>query len=239
MLIVEDDPFLAKMLRYLLAEAGYGTTTLADPRQVLPWIADHRVNLVLLDVKMPHLDGFSLAGRVRQQYPNVPVIFLTACSLMTDKARGFEHGADDYLTKPFEPAELLARIQAVLRRYSHVAWHHDGAVIRVGRAMLDLSKLQFTAAGRPPVILTPTEMKILESLMRRAGETVTHEQLLMDVWGEETGDADNRVDVSIRRLRMKIEANPGAPRYIRTVRRAGFVFRDAGQVALQGGCSVA
>jgi two-component system response regulator RegX3 len=225
-LIVDDDPFIAKMIDFLLTEAGYTSATLADPRHVLPFLADHAVDLVLLDVMMPHIDGFTLGTELRRQFPDLPLIFLTARGQIGDKVAGFMQGADDYLAKPFEPTELLARIAAVLRRYRRADQHRFGAEVRVGEARLNLGALQFVAPGREPVVLTPTEMKVLECLMCNANATMTPEALNERVWGYDAEGDGNRVAVFIRRLRAKIEADPAVPRYIRTVRGVGYTFRD-------------
>jgi two-component system, OmpR family, response regulator RegX3 len=225
-LIVDDDPFIAKMIDFLLVDAGYDTTTLADPRRVLPFLADHAVDLVLLDVMMPHIDGFALGALLRRQFPDLPIIFLTARGQPGDKVEGFGHGADDYLAKPFEPTELLVRIQAVLRRYRRAERNRFGTVIRVGEATLDLGELQFAAPGRSPVLLTPTEMKILECLMRNANTVISRETLIERTWGYDYEGESNRVDVYIRRLRRKVEADAEKPLFIRTVRGMGYIFRE-------------
>ncbi len=230
-LMVEDDPFMSKMIVFLLNDAGYETTTLGDPRAVVPFLKENAVDLILLDVMLPHMDGFTLCQQLRREHPDVPVIFLSARGMVNDKVDGFGHGADDYIAKPFEPTELLARIQAVLRRYRRAERNLFGMVIRVGDAALDLGELQFTAPQRRPVLLTPTEMKILECLMRNANAVISRETLIERTWGYDYEGGSNRVDVYIRRMRKKIEQDPDDPAFIHTVRGLGYVFRDGRRAA--------
>jgi two-component system response regulator RegX3 len=230
-LVVEDDPFMSKMIVFLLNDAGYETTTLSDPRAVSPFLKENAVDLVLLDVMLPYMDGFTLCTQLRREQPDVPIIFLSARGMVGDKVDGFGHGADDYIAKPFEPTELLARIQAVLRRYRRAERNLFGMVIKVGDTALDLGELQFTAPQRRPVLLTPTEMKILECLMRNANAVISRETLIERTWGYDYEGGSNRVDVYIRRLRKKIENDPDDPMFIHTVRGLGYVYRDGRRAA--------
>ena len=223
-LMVEDDPFMSKMIVFLLNDAGYETTTLGDPRAVGPFLKENAVDLILLDVMLPYMDGFTLCTQLRREHPDIPVIFLSARGMINDKVDGFGHGADDYIAKPFEPTELLARIQAVLRRYRRAERNLFGMVIKVGDTALDLGELQFAAPGRRPVLLTPTEMKILECLMRNANAVISRETLIERTWGYDYEGGSNRVDVYIRRLRKKIEDDPNNPQMIESVRGSGYRF---------------
>ncbi|MCA1725147.1 MAG: response regulator transcription factor [Thermomicrobia bacterium] len=231
-LLVDDDLLVGKLLTFLLDDAGYAMTALADPRRASAFLRDNSVDLVLLDITLPHQDGYALAKELRGAYPDIPIIFLSARAQVSDKVTGFDHGADDYVTKPFEPTELLARIEAVLRRYRRAERHIVGSTIIVGEACLDLGELRFSAPGRPPVLLTPTEMKILECLMRNANTVITREALIERTWGYACDDYGNRVDVYIRRVRAKIEADPGDPAFIETVRNLGYLFRAAKRSAV-------
>jgi two-component system response regulator RegX3 len=230
-LIVEDDPFMSKMIVFLLNDAGYETTTLGDPRGVGLFLKENAVDLVLLDVMLPYMDGFTVCNQLRREHPDVPVVFLSARGMVSDKVDGFGHGADDYIAKPFEPTELLARIQAVLRRYRRAERNLFGMVIKVGDTALDLGELQFSAPQRRPVLLTPTEMKILECLMRNANAVISRETLIERTWGYDYEGGSNRVDVYIRRLRKKIEMDPDDPSFIHTVRGIGYVFREGRRAA--------
>jgi two-component system response regulator RegX3 len=224
-LLVDDDLLVGKLLTYLLDDAGYTMTVLADPRCASAFLQENTVHLVLLDIVLPHRDGYTVAEELRRVQPDIPIIFLSARARAGDKVEGFDHGADDYIAKPFEPTELLARIQAVLRRYHRTERNVCGSVIKVGDTCLDLGELQFSAPGRPPVLVTPTEMKILECLMRNANSVITRAALIERIWGLDCDDLGNRVDVSIRRVRAKIEPDPGNPMLIRTVRGIGYIFR--------------
>jgi len=226
LLLLDPDPFMSKMLVFLLEDSGYQTTTLSDPRRVGGFLEENAVDLILLDVMLPHIDGLTLCTTLRRAHPDTPVIFLSARCAVADRVAGLQAGADDYLSKPFEPTEVLARIQAVLRRYRRAERHRFGTLIRAGETALDLGELRFTAPHRPPVLLTPTEMKILECLMRNANAVISREALIERTWGYDVDVDDNRVNVYIRRLRKKIEAEPGTPAYLHTVRGTGFTFRS-------------
>jgi len=230
-LLIDDDALIGKWLSFLLSDAGYAMSTLADPRRAPEFLREHAVDLVLLDIMMPHIDGYTLAAEMRRAHPDIPIIFLSARSQVRDKVDGFGHGADDYIAKPFEPTELLARIQAVLRRYHRADRNVYGSTIKVGATALDLSELQFSAPERPPALLTPTEMKILECLMRNANAVISRETLIERTWGYDYEGGSNRVDVYIRRLRKKIEADPDDPMFIHTVRGLGYVYRDGRRAA--------
>ncbi len=230
-LAVDGDPFTSRMLAFLLEDSGYRTTTLPDPRRVGGFLEENAVDLILLDVMLPYIDGFTLCTTLRRARPDTPVVFLSAHGMVADRVVGLNRGADDYITKPFEPTELLARIQAVLRRYRRAERNCFGTLIRAGDTALDLGALRFTASTRRPVLLTPTEMKLLECLMRNANAVVSRATLVERTWGYDCDGETNRVEVYIRRLRRKIEVYPGTPRYLHTVRGMGYRFRTDGATA--------
>jgi two-component system response regulator RegX3 len=225
-LVVDDDVFMAKILSFVLSDNGYQTSVLPDPAAVAHFLDEHVVSLILLDVMLPYTDGLSLCATIRRQYPDLPIIFVSARAQLADKVAGFNRGADDYVTKPFEPMELLVRIDAVLRRRHRVDRSACGMVLKVGRATLDVEGLRFLMPGREPVALTPTEMKILECLMRNANAVISRETLIARVWGYDVDGGENRVNVYIRRLREKFDADPEVGGYIQTVRGMGYTFRD-------------
>jgi len=225
-LIVDDDLLVCKMLSFLLTESGYAPVVINDPRMI-DWVfREHVIDLVLLDVKLPYVDGFALCTMLQRKHSQIPVIFVTARAEQNDKVQGFDQGADDYISKPFEPNELLARIQAVLRRYKRSETNRFGAIIKVGETSLNLGELEFHNLARQPILLTPTEMKMLECLMRNADLVVSRETLIERTWGYDYEGGNNRVDVYIRRLRRKIEVNPVEPTFIHTVRGSGYVYRE-------------
>ena len=225
-LIVDDDPFLSKMLVFVLTDSGYQASAIPDPDAALRFLDEQSVNLVLLDVMLPRTDGLALCTAIQRRHPEVPVIFLSGRGALSDKVEGFNRGADDYLAKPFEPMELLARIQAVLRRHRRAERNVFGMTIKVGQAALDMQELRFVTPQREPVVLTPTEMAILECLMRNANAVISRETLIVRTWGYDFDGAGNRINVYIGRLRQKIEIDPVDPIYIQTIRGLGYVFRD-------------
>lgn len=227
-LIVDDDPFMTKLLLFILTDHGY-RTTIADSRQVTSYLQENSVDLLLLDVMLPYLDGFSICSAVRQAHPDLPIIFLSAHTTLTEKLDGFDHGADDYIAKPFEPTVLIARIEAVLRRCRRAARDGSDTVITVGATRLDLVRQEFSAPTCKAAALTPTEMKMLECLMRNANMVITREMLIERTGTYDFGGDRNRVDVYIRRLRKKIEARADEPVLIETVRGIGYVFRASRQ----------
>ena len=225
-LVVDDDPLHTKLLTFLLEQHGYAATVVDDPRAVPEALRQRPVDLVLSEVALPWQDGFALTAALKRQHPDIPVVFVSARAATADLVRGFEQGGDDYVVRPYEAAELLARVQAVLRRYRHTERHRYGVQVKVGETSLDLGRLTFTAAGGQAVLVTPTEMRLLECLMRNARQVVTREQLIEQTWGYDSESADNRVDVYIRRLRHKIEAQPGERELIRTIRGIGYVYEE-------------
>lgn len=225
-LIVDDDRAIGKMVGFFLDASGYQTTVLDDPRTVSTFLKGQHSDLVLLDVMLPYIDGFTLCETFRDKDPDIPVIFLTARNRIKDKLEGFRRGADDYITKPFEPSELLMRIEAVLRRYRRSERDTPSTVINVGGTTLDLGRLQFSTPSCQPVLLTPTEIKILECLMRNANIAISREKLINWTNSNACENGSNRIDVYIRRLRKKIEVNPDDPDYVQTVRGFGYVFRE-------------
>lgn len=225
-LIVDDDPLRCKMLSFVLADAGYEVSALRDHRTVHDYLRHNAVDLIFLDLSLPFDSGLSLCAKLRRDHGGTPVILLSERTGTGDLVNGFHQGADDYITRPYEPAELLARAQAVLRRYRLVERHRFGSLVKVGDTCLDLGRLSFTAASGHPIIVTPTEMRILECLMRSANTVISREKLIVEAWGYDADSADNRVDVYIRRLRRKIESHPENRELIRTVRGVGYVFQD-------------
>ena len=223
-LVVDDDPLHTKLLTFLLEDHGYAVAALDDPRAVPPTLHQHPVDLILTELALPYQDGFSLCAHLKRTHADTPVVICSARRETHDLVKGFAHGADDYVTRPYEPAELLARVQAVLRRYRRVERNRYGVLVKVGGTSLDLGRLTFTATSGAAILVTPTEMRILECLMRNAHQVITREKLIEQTWGYDSESADNRVDVYIRRLRHKIEAHPKDRHLIRTIRGVGYVY---------------
>ena len=216
-LVVEDDRSVREMATLLLERAGLRVTAVGDGRQALEAVAVQRFDLVLLDLMLPSVDGFEVCRTIRRD-SQVPIVILTARSDTADVVTGLELGADDYLTKPFQAAELLARIRAALRRPTA-----DGSATRLQIQDLDIDTAGFrvTQSGRP-VDLTATEFRLLLELARSAEQVVSREDLLERVWGYDYLGDSRLVDMAIKRLRDKLLDDARDPRYITTVRGAGY-----------------
>ena len=223
-LVVDDDPEIVGAIAITLEREGYRCLRAYDGLQALDLCLDLAVRLILIDVMMPRLDGLSALMRIREKR-NLPVIVLSAKSEDSDKILGLSMGADDYVTKPFNPQELLARVKSQLRRYTQLGDVHAqerAGVLVNGRLTYDPESRQLTADGEE-VRLTATETKIVELLMRHPGRVFPAEEIYRRVWGEETAYAcENTVMVHIRRIREKVELNPKEPDYIKVVWGIGY-----------------
>lgn len=216
-LVVEDDPPLRTALDVALRRSGHVVHAVADGADLVGILERFRPDLAVLDVRLADgPDGLALARRIRS-HSDLPLLMLTAADRVEDRLAGFEAGADDYVLKPFSMPELLARVQALLRRSGRL----DSAVIAVGDLVVDLATREVSVAG-DLIALTPTEFDILTELCRRRGSTVSKPRLLAAVWGFEQDDP-NLVEVHVSSLRRKLEAV--APRVIHTVRGAGYLVR--------------
>ncbi len=223
--IVEDDPINAKVMRFILEDEGYDTVVVTRASEAFAEIIGRETQLVILDVNLPDLSGFALCQELRARRYHGPLIFLSGRGELADKLEGFRIGADDYLVKPYEPLELVARVHSVVRRFHSADQQALGTLLRVEDAVLAIGELTYRSAVVEATLLTPTEMRILELLMRNSQIVISRETLIERVWGYEFVGDDNRVDVYIRRVRRKIEPDPAQPRYLHTVRGIGYVFR--------------
>jgi two-component system alkaline phosphatase synthesis response regulator PhoP len=221
-LLVEDDPSVRVAVRDALESEGYGVTVAVDGHEGLRAAAAAvrrgGLDLVVLDLMMPRMDGLEMCQRLRARGIEVPVIMLTARSSPADAAHGLKLGADDYVAKPFDVGEFLARVEAVLRRYRK---HADVPLVRVGEVELDFRRLSATRGGRP-VDVSPREFEILRVLLDHEGETVTREQLLLSLWGDHASLLTRTIDTHVARLRQKLEPEPSRPRHILTVHGVGY-----------------
>jgi two-component system phosphate regulon response regulator PhoB len=225
-LVIEDEPALVEMLRYNLEREGFDVSTVQDGETGLAAVGETRPDLVLLDWMLPHVSGLEICRQLRRgrDTQTIPVIMLTARGEESDRVRALDVGADDYITKPFSPSELSARIRAVLRRTQPSA---TANLLTYGGLVMDLGSHRVTRDGRP-IHLGPTEFRLLRFLMEHPGRVYNREQLLDAVWGRDIYVEVRTVDVHIRRLRKAINA-PGQPDLIRTVRSAGYALDEMAQ----------
>ncbi len=220
--VLEDDHDIAQLVRVNLEAAGYVVKTFSTALDVLPEAEREVPAVFLLDIMVPGGGGLDLCRRLRQnpRLSTVPIIFLTALAAEADRVQGLELGADDYITKPFSPRELVARVKAVLRRFER---HESPETIRFGEVEIDGSAMQLRLRGEL-VTTTATEFRLLDYLARHPGRVFSRDQLLDAVWGDARFVTPRSVDVYVRRIREKIEDDAEAPRYLKTMRGAGYRF---------------
>ncbi|MER5974705.1 response regulator transcription factor [Streptomyces sp. NPDC002055] len=229
-LIVDDEPAVREALQRSLAFEGYGTAQAVDGLDALEKVDAYRPDLVVLDVLMPRMDGLTAARRLRAAGLTVPILMLTARDTVGDRVTGLDAGADDYLVKPFELDELLARIRALLRRSSYASAgggpEPEERALVFGDLRMDLGTREVTRRGRV-VELTRTEYTLLEMFLAHPRQVLTREQILKAVWGFDFEPSSNSLDVYVMYLRRKTEAG-GEPRLVHTVRGVGYVLRGDG-----------
>jgi two-component system response regulator MprA len=221
-LVVEDRREVLDVLQRALSDSGYDVRTAMDGDAALALALDARPDLVILDIGLPKKNGLLVARELRSRAFTAPVLMLTARDTVADKVTGFDAGADDYLAKPFDNDELLARVRALLRRASLRA---SETIMHVGDLSLDPISREVTRAGRK-IALTQKEYALLEYLMRHAGHPVTREQISEQVWKQPFDPSTNIVDVYINYLRRKLESQ-GGPQLVHTVRGVGYVLKEA------------
>jgi DNA-binding response OmpR family regulator len=224
-LVVDDEPHIVELVRYNLQQEGFEVLTAGDGETVLARVRADRPDLVVLDIMLPGLDGLEVCRRLRRESA-VPIIMLTARGGEVERVVGLEQGADDYVTKPFSPRELVARVRAVLRRRVREVAATPHEPLRVGALHLDPSTREVTLQGRR-VDLTTREFDLLWLLMRYPNRVFSREFLLEHLWGHDFYGSTRTVDMHVSRLREKIEDDPAAPTYIATVRGVGYKLRGA------------
>ncbi len=222
-LVVDDEPRIAEICRDYLQRAGFKVITAATGEDALTLARTKRPDLIVLDLRLPRMDGLDVTRALRKQ-SNVPIIMLTARVEESDKLIGLELGADDYLTKPFSPRELVARVRAVFRRIDIGPGQSD--VIRALDVTLDVPRMQ-ARVGRRSIDLTSTEFELLATMMRQPGRVFTRSRLLDAIRGVEVESFDRAIDAHVKNLRRKLEPDPHNPRYVLTVYGAGYKFADA------------
>ncbi len=228
-LVVDDEVNMVDALRYVLTKEGFRVETASNGLEAVEVARRLRPELVVLDLMLPDLSGFEVCRRLRRE-SSVPIIMLTAKDDEVDKVAGLEMGADDYVTKPFSMRELVARVRAQIRRSEAAAGaEDDGGAGRIVAGLLDISPASHEAfLGDQPLSLQPREFDLLAFLARRPDMVFSRDQLIERVWGSNAFVDARTVDVHIRGLRKKIEADPSNPRYIETVRGVGYRFRRGG-----------
>ncbi|WP_246249729.1 MULTISPECIES: response regulator transcription factor [Actinomadura] len=224
-LVVDDEPAVRESLSHSLAFEGYAVAEAADGAAALERVGRERLDLIVLDILMPRLDGLTTCRRLRALGATTPVLMLTARDMIGDRVTGLDAGADDYLAKPFELDELLARVRALLRRGAMAAEPRRDSVLSFDDLRMDTLTREVTRAGRA-LELTRTEHMLLELLLSHPRQVLTREQILEAVWGFDFEPTSNSLDVYVMYLRRKTEAG-GLPRLVHTVRGVGYVLRSA------------
>jgi two-component system KDP operon response regulator KdpE len=223
-LVVDDEERMVRFIRMNLEHDGFIVSEAFNGKQAIGKLRDVNPDIVLLDVMMPDVDGFDVLETFRE-FTNVPVIMLTAKGEEEDRVRGLELGADDYVTKPFSPRELVSRIKAVLRRTEGATGSMHGLIEVDERLKIDFDRREIWLEGKL-VKLRPTEYRLLYHLVQNTGWVVSHDQLLQKVWGYEYRDEPHYVRLYINYLRQKLEKDPANPKYILTERGVGYRFVD-------------
>jgi two-component system response regulator RegX3 len=224
-MIVEDEASFSDALSFLLKQEGYEVVIASDGREALAKFAETKPDFVLLDVMIPEISGTEVCRTIRAT-SDVPIIMVTAKDAEIDRVVGLELGADDYVTKPYSSRELMARIKAVMRRRSHEhSASHEAGILRVGDIRMDLDQHMVTVKGIS-VSLPLKEFFLLEFLMRNVGKVMTRTQLIDRVWGSDYYGDTKTLDVHIKRLRAKVEADPANPLIIQTIRGLGYKLEN-------------
>ena len=224
-LICDDDVDIVNALKIYLETSGYNVLEAYNGEQALSVMSKEDVHLILMDIMMPKMDGISAMVKIRER-SNVPVILITAKSEDSDKVLGLNVGADDYITKPFNPLEVCARVRSQLRRYMQLgAGKVKPTTLVIGSIELDDNSKTVTLDGQP-VLLTPTEYEILKLLMSNPGKVYSPKDIYREIWRETPMATDNTIAVHVRHIREKIEINPAEPRYLKAVWGHGYIMED-------------
>lgn len=224
-IVIDDEADIRELVTYNLKKEGFSVDTSPDGETGLSKIRKHLYDLVILDLMLPGIQGLELCKILRNdpKTSNIPIIMLTAKGEEVDKILGLEMGADDYITKPFSPRELIARVKAVLRRTKHKT--EEEKILKIGNLEIDKERYIVTISGNQ-VKLSATEFKLLVYLAERKGRVFSRDQLLDAIWRDEAFVEPRTVDVHIRRLRSSIEEDPANPKYIKTLRGIGYFFEE-------------
>lgn len=223
-LVVDDEPKITQLVRDYLERAGFGVLIAYDGKSALSHAKTDKPDMVILDLGLPQMDGLDFTREFRKT-SNAPIIMLTARSDESDKLIGLELGADDYMTKPFSPKELVARVRVVFRRIENASTSSDD-IIRIADLTLDIPRLRVTSSGRGLEELTPTEFELLVVLARQPGRVFTRAQLLNAIHGVAFESYERAIDAHVKNIRRKIEVKPNEPKYVLTVYSVGYKFAD-------------
>ncbi|PIC70006.1 DNA-binding response regulator [Sporosarcina sp. P16b] len=219
-LVADDDKEIREGIEIYLKNEGYRVLKAKDGQEALELLSLNEIHLLILDIMMPNMDGITATFKIREAQ-NIPIIMLSAKVEDSDKIHGLSVGADDYVTKPFHPLELMARVKSQLRRYVMLGTYEGQKVIEVNGLVLNEEEKELTVDGTP-VRLTPIEFKITELLMKHPGRVFSINEIYERVWNEQAYNAENIVAVHIRKIREKIEADPKNPRYVKVVWGVGY-----------------
>ncbi len=222
-LVCDDDKEIVKAIEIYLAKEGYNVFKAYDGNECLEILQKNKVQLVILDIMMPKKDGIETINEIRKKY-SIPVIMLSAKSEDEDKIKGLDMGADDYVTKPFNPQELIARVNSLLRRYTKLGSaveEEEENIFRVGDLEID-DNLKQVKINEQEIKLTPTEYKILKFLTENKGKVYSINQIYENIWAEDCYGAENIIAVHIRHIREKIEINPKEPKYLKVIWGVGY-----------------
>jgi DNA-binding response OmpR family regulator len=229
-LVVDDEPDVREVIEEYFVAHGYAALGAASADTARSLAATHAIDLALVDVHMPGEDGLSLARHLRERYAKIAIVMLTSAATVVDRIVGLEMGADDYVPKPFDPRELLARVKSVLRRTSPAGRANLGAErVRIGRCVLDLAAHRLTDQEGLEVPMSPLEFDLLKTLAEHPNRPVSRERILSSGAQRGWDPFDRSVDLRIMRLRKKVEPDPEHPQFIKTLRNAGYVFVPGGE----------
>ena len=228
-MIVDDEPEVREVLEEYFSTHGYAAIGAEHAAAARALALQRPIDLALIDIHMPGEDGLSLARHLRERYSTMAIVILTSAGMVMDRIVGLEMGADDYVTKPFDPRELLARVKSVLRRTSTASRAEIGAErIRVGRCVLDLGAHRLTDQAGQEVPMSPLEFDLLKAFAEHPNRALSRERILALSQSRDWDPFDRSVDLRIMRLRKKIEPDPEHPRFIRTIRNEGYIFVPGG-----------
>jgi len=229
-LVVDDEPDVREVLEEYFVAHDYAVIGADSAGAAKAMAAAHPIDLALVDINMPGEDGLSLARHLRERYPTIAIVMLTSAGTVVDRIVGLEMGADDYVPKPFDPRELMARVRSVLRRTSSAGRADLGAErVRIGRCVLDVAAHRLTDETGQEVTISPLEFDLLRALAEHPNHAMSRERILNLQTQRDRDPFDRSVDLRIMRLRRKIEPDPEHPRYIRTIRNEGYIFVPDGR----------